>query len=50
MGIACSNASSQTTRSVVSRRQQIEAFSHLYSYTVLAMEKNKIAKYYYEIT
>jgi len=29
MGIACSKASARTTRSVVSRTQQTEAFSHL---------------------
>jgi len=29
MGIACSNASARTTRSLVSRRQKTEAFSHL---------------------
>jgi len=29
MGIACSNASARTTRSVISRRHKTEAFSHL---------------------
>jgi len=40
MGIACSNASAQTTRSVVSRRQKTEAFSRLLKLPNKAAENN----------
>jgi len=40
MGIACSNASARTTRSVVSRKQKTEAFSHLLKLPNKAAENN----------
>jgi hypothetical protein len=40
MGIACSKASARTTRSVVSRKQQTEAFSHLLKLPNKAAENN----------